>query len=165
MELKVKGAISVWDKQQCKYSVWVRDFVDLHDVKIVPYNGTYVAIKNTQKIEDNVVVDDIDIEALKEKIKRLNDECAGRAITSFYSVTSQINIVSAILIELVNNTDTSYLSDDRKKELNDFILFVRNKEEKKKKKQELDNLIDKETDASKISQYLLSEQLENEKDS
>ena len=28
-----------------------------------------------------------------------------------------------------------------------------------------DNLIDKETDASKISQYLLSEQLENEKDS
>ena len=80
-------------------------------------------------------------------------------------MTSQINIVSAILIELVNNTDTSYLSDDRKKELNDFILFVRNKEEILAKKQELDNLIDKETDASKISQYLLSEQLENEKDS
>ena len=111
------------------------------------------------------MVDDIDIEALKEKFKCLNDECARRAITSLYSVTSQINIVSAILIELVNNTDTSYLSDDRKKELNDFILFVRNKEEILAKKQELDNLIDKETDASKISQYLLSEQLKNEKDS
>jgi len=161
MGLKVEGAISVWDKQQCKYSVWMRDFADRHDVKIEPYKDTFVAIKNTQKIENDVVIDDIDIDVLKEQIKRLNNEYAGRAITNYHSLTSQINIVSAILIELANSTDTNHLSDDKKKELNDFILFVRDKEKILAKKQELDILIDKETDASKISQYLLQKQLES----
>lgn len=146
MSVKLEGAISVWDKK-CKYCEWVKEFANRADVIITPYQDTFVAIPAGKQIEENEVVADNEyLEYVKKQYKAKNNQMAGEKIKKIASITDQINLLSNILIEILQMPKISekIITQEQKELIQNLRNFIAQKDKIINEKNELNKQIDDE---------------------
>ena len=154
MSTEIEGAISVWDKKIESYDNWVARVTQQDsDIIIVIYDNNIVAIRSYQEIVDGkVVVSEEKLEELKQKQKRYNYQIYCEYLALILDQKELNDLILTCVEALVNGGTIS--NEDK----NTMSSYVKYRNDLKERLAEVYDLIDKETDASKISQYILSNQ-------
>lgn len=132
--------------------------VENNNLQIVDDADGFYAIKKNMKIDDNneVVVDDIAIEALKERYKAINTDYAEKLINEQYKVSEVLMSLSKIVNAFtINGKQSDKLTNDEKNAVDFIQSYIDDKTKIDAKVEELNYLIDQSTTEEEMKQYLL----------